>query len=154
MGSRRFFAVFLRLIILSGLVFVGVWSIDLSLFSQYFSLEGVVAIAVVQALVLVAMLIVTKRLVILVGMPRAPQAPFMPTFKAVILSYGTSIFLPVHISEFLKPAYLRNHAGVSFSAALAALFLERLADLIIVCVFAAVSISSDFPFGRPIDKTC
>lgn len=141
MRLQRFFAVLLKLMILSGLVFVGAWNIDLRLFSQYFSLEGVIAIAVVQPLVLASMLMATKRLVILVSMPGSPQVPFFPTFKSIILSYGTSIFLPARISEFLKPAYLRDHAGVSFSAALAALFLERIADLIIICVFAAVSIS-------------
>lgn len=134
------FTVLLKLGILSALVLACAWNVDLNIFSQYISFKAVATIAVVQPLVLIVMLAATKRFVILASKPGEPPAPFMPTFKAVILSYGTSIFLPARISELLKPIYMKNHAGVSFSSALAALFLERIADLIIACILAAISI--------------
>ncbi|MDQ3187342.1 MAG: flippase-like domain-containing protein [Pseudomonadota bacterium] len=72
---------------------------------------------------------------------RTPAAPFFLTFKAVLLAIGLNAILPGRLSELLKVTYLRDHAGISAASGMAALFLERLTDVIILGLLTLASIS-------------
>ncbi len=77
-----------------------------------------------------------KRLSILSGIMGCTFVKFSTGFKATIISYGAGLLLPARISEFLKPVYIRNQSKISLSAALSAVFLERVSDIVILGLFA------------------
>ena len=70
-----------------------------------------------------------------------PAMPFFPTFKSMLLAIGLNALLPGRLSELLKVTYLRDHAGLSMTSGMAALFLERLIDVIVLGLLTLASIS-------------
>jgi hypothetical protein len=94
--------------------------------------------AAVQPLVLLCLSMFTLRFAILA---RTPAAPFIPAFKAVMLAIGMNAVLPGRIAELLKPTFLMKHIGLSMSEGLAAVFLERMADVIVIGLLALASAS-------------
>ena len=70
-----------------------------------------------------------------------PALPFLPAFKSMLLSIGLNALLPGRLSELLKVTYLRDNAGLSMTSGMAALFLERLIDVIVLGLLTLASIS-------------
>lgn len=97
-----------------------------------------VGVLAAQPVLFVAIAMMTMRYAVLA---RTPAAPFFTTFKAMLLSIGLNALLPGRLSELLKVTYLRDHAGISTTSGMAALFLERLSDVIIVGLLALASLS-------------
>jgi len=124
---------FMILLLLSGIV---IGKIDLTNTAKYINTTLFLYMIIVQAPLLLSLAAVTLRHAILV---RTPRAPIWPTFKAVVLSVGLNLFLPGRISELLKATYLRDHARIALSKGMAAVFLERLIDLVIVGGLAILS---------------
>lgn len=82
----------------------------------------------VQPLMLGNLLTLSLRFARLV---QTPPSRLLPTMKAVALSHGFNAVLPARMAEFLRPIYLRDHLGIPMGTGLAALFLDRLCDLIV-----------------------
>lgn len=128
--------IFIKIGILLTLVILGVSSIDLNLIEQHINLNILLAIIIVQPVVILSIMAAGKRLSILSGTIGYTSVKFSTGFKATIISYGAGLLLPVRISEFLKPVYIRNQSKISLSAALTAIFLERVSDMAILGLFA------------------
>ena len=113
-------------------------AIDIPTITRYFTLRLLGIMASVQPLVLLCLCMFALRLAILA---RTPAARFIPTFKAVTLAIGMNTVLPGRIAELLKPTFLMKHIGLPMSEGLAAVFLERMADCIIMGLLALTSVS-------------
>jgi glycosyltransferase 2 family protein len=120
------------------LLFLVLRTIDISTVAHYFNLRLLASMAVVQPLVLLCLSLFTLRFAVLA---RTPAAPFIPTFKAVTLTIGMNAVLPGRISELLKPIFLMKHIDLPMSVGLAAVFLERMADAIVIGLLALASAS-------------
>ena len=90
----------------------------------------------IQPFIFISLIMAAMRYSILIWFP---PASFWASFKAVILSDGLNLILPNRISEFIKPVYMNFCTGISIIAGLAAVFLERLMDLIILGLLAILS---------------
>jgi hypothetical protein len=120
------------------LLFMVLRTIDIPTVTHYFNLRLLSIMAAVQPLVLLCLSMFTLRFAILA---RTPPAPFIPAFKAVMLAIGMNAVLPGRIAELLKPTFLMKHIGLSMSEGLAAVFLERMADVIVIGLLALASAS-------------
>jgi glycosyltransferase 2 family protein len=127
-----------RLAFVSLLLVLVLRTADITAITRYFTLRLLGIMLSVQPLVLGCMSMFALRLALLV---RTPAAPFIPTFKAVTLAIGMNAVLPGRIAELLKPTFLMKHIGLPMSEGLAALFLERMADAIILGFVALTSVS-------------
>jgi uncharacterized membrane protein YbhN (UPF0104 family) len=129
----------LRLAVIAGVVGVLLfWRIDIADVKNYFTRELWFAILWVQPLIALGTVVCGARLSLLVN---TPPAPLLVCVKAVILSYGLNVLLPWRSSELVKATYLRNQIVTPLSVGMAAVFLERLSDLIIVGFLAVLSIT-------------
>lgn len=90
----------------------------------------------VQPFVLLALIIQSKRQVILIG---KPFVAMIFAVKAVTLANGLNVILPGRLAELLKATYLKDHAGVRISTGLSAVVLERTIDILIVAALGFVS---------------
>jgi len=126
-----------RLALFALLVALLLRQVDLSLVLNYFRPDLLVAATAIQPLVAVSFLFGALRLRLLVG---PDSARFTTVLNALLLSSGMNLLLPGRLSEVLKVTYLRDHDGVAASAGLAAVFLERLTDIIILGILAVASI--------------
>lgn len=86
-----------------------------------------------QPVKLIGLVLISLRLALLV---QRPMPRFFIVLKAMVLSVGLNIVLPLRLSEVIKPAYLWNHARIPLSVGTSAAFFERLTDLVIFCLFA------------------
>ena len=69
------------------------------------------------------------------------EVPFYPVLSATAIGFGASSVLPFRLGEFVRPALLGRRAGVSMSAALSSVVIERLFDvLLVIGCFLAVSL--------------
>jgi len=127
-----------RLAFAGFLLFMVLRTIDISAVAHYFNLRLLGIMAAVQPLVLLCLSMFTLRMAILA---RTPAAPFIPVFKAVTLAIGMNAVLPGRIAELLKPTFLMKHIGLPMSEGLAAVFLERMADAIVIGLLALASAS-------------
>lgn len=127
-----------RLAFAGFLLFMVLRTIDILTVTHYFTLRLFEIMAAVQPLILLCLCMFTLRLAILA---RTPAAPFIPTFKAVTLAIGMNAVLPGRIAELLKPTFLMKHIGLPMSEGLAAVFLERMADAIVIGLLALASAS-------------
>lgn len=91
----------------------------------------------IQPLMLLGFVLGAVRLAILAS---TPAAPILLALKATILSCGFNSLLPGRVAEILKATYLRNHAGVPFSAGIAGVLVERMMDLLMVMVIGIFAI--------------
>jgi glycosyltransferase 2 family protein len=65
-----------------------------------------------------------------------------PALSATAIGFGASSVLPFRLGEILRPALLGRRAGVTMSAAMSSVVLERLLDvLLVVSCFLGVSIA-------------
>ena len=70
------------------------------------------------------------------------DVPLGAALSATAIGFGASSVLPFRIGEFVRPAFLARRAGISMSAALSSVVLERLFDMLLVIgCFLAVSIA-------------
>jgi uncharacterized protein (TIRG00374 family) len=106
---------------------------DLREIASHLTWDSLVAALTVQPIILFGFGVAAVRLATLVG-----QRPISVTtpFKAIILCYGVNVVVPGRVSELLKATYLRDHAGVALGSGLAAVFVERIADVLMLGVFA------------------
>lgn len=106
--------------------------------ASHLNAKLLVGMLAAQPLLFLGIAMMTMRFAILA---RTPAAPFFLTFKSMLLSIGLNALLPGRLSELLKVSYLRDHAGISTTSGMAALFLERLTDVIILGLLTLASIS-------------
>jgi uncharacterized membrane protein YbhN (UPF0104 family) len=71
----------------------------------------------------------------------AGAASFGRALKAVILCYGLNLIVPARLSELIKVAYLREHGKLPASDCLAAVFVERALDAIMLGTIAVIAAS-------------
>jgi uncharacterized membrane protein YbhN (UPF0104 family) len=103
---------------------------------EHVDVRLLVAICAAQPFLFLSIAMVAIRFAALAS---TPPAPFAPTFKSMLLSTGLNAFLPARLSELLKVTYLHDHAGVPMTSGMAALFIERVSDVIIVGLLALAS---------------
>jgi hypothetical protein len=115
--------------------------------AQYFDMRYLLAVAVVQPLVLGALVLQGVRHAVLID---RPGLPYFSAIKAVVLSQGLNLLLPARLSEVLKATYLRNRANVPMSTGVSAVLLERTVDLIIVALLGALCL---FLYVAMVNKT-
>lgn len=96
------------------------------------------AILAAQPPLLLAQLLMALRLRSIVQLP---TAGFLHCLKAGLVAQASDVVLPARLSELLRVGYLRQVAGVPFSAGLAAVVVERVADLVTV---AALIVAAAF----------
>lgn len=71
-----------------------------------------------------------------------PPAPLVPCTKAVLLAGGLNAILPARLGELVTATYVRNRLGIPLNIGLAAVGVERLADLIIFGLFALAAMGT------------
>lgn len=103
--------------------------VDKAALLAQFDRRLLIAALVVQPLVFLWLFLTAWRHGLIVARPPARLGYTLP---AVTLSVGLNAILPARASEALKATYLAQHAGLSISRCIGAVFLERLADLVIV----------------------
>jgi len=67
-------------------------------------------------------------------------------YPVVVVGYMANNILPMRLGEFVRSYYLREREGVSVSAALATVFVERVIDALTLLIFIVV-ISLTVPLG-------
>ena len=67
-------------------------------------------------------------------------------YPVVVVGYMANNILPMRLGEFVRSYYLREREGVSVSAALATVFVERVIDALTLLIFIVV-ISLIIPLG-------
>jgi glycosyltransferase 2 family protein len=123
-----------------GLVVVGLvlWKVLPSGWSDHFNASFLVAGLAIQPVAMFGLIPHAIRLGILAGLPASrPGRPL----AALLLSQGLNLLLPGRVAEFFKASYLHSHAGVPVSQGMAAVFLERSVDLVIVAGLSLVSLA-------------
>jgi len=103
--------------------------LDLRRLSGCFTKDILFATVLYEPILVISFILMAQRLAIFA---RKPAAPFLPSLESVVLSAGLNFALPSRLSEFVKPAILKNRVGIPFSEGLGAVILERITDLLIV----------------------
>jgi len=112
--------------------------LDYDYIIQYFEkLNLKLYLFITQPLIILSVLLSTKRLSLLINNNSFNKKTFIIITKSIILSNGLAVILPARLSEFIKPFYLFKNSLVSFHKALSILFLERLGDALIIFIFSA-----------------
>lgn len=91
----------------------------------------------IQPLVLISLVFQSIRLGLLAGLP---HMQIRRPLSAVLLSQGLNLVLPGRVAEAFKATYLRTYADVPISRGMAAVFLERSVDMIIVALLGLVGV--------------
>ena len=60
------------------------------------------------------------------------QVALYPAVSATAIGFGSNMVLPLRLGEIIRPALLARNTGVSMSAALSSVLLERLFDMLLV----------------------
>ena len=128
----------IRIALLVILVSLVLWKVDILSVTRFLTAHVLFNLILIQPLVLLTYILLAIRFAILV---QTPPSPLMPTLKAIFLAFGMNVILPGRISELLKATYLRDRAGISMSAGLSAIFLERMADIMVLAMLSLISIS-------------
>jgi glycosyltransferase 2 family protein len=128
--KHRKVAVFiLRVVLISLLAAVLFWKVDIPVLIGYLDKRLLQSILLAQPLIVFSFVLVGVRLSYLIG---NSSAPFRFALKAVVLGTGLNTVLPGRLSEIVKLSYLKSKLNFQMSACFAAVFLERLTDIIIV----------------------
>jgi len=123
----------IKVLVVCALVALFFAKFDLREIAGYLAWDKLGAALAIQPLVLFGFGLASVRLATLAAQrPLSIGAPF----KAIILCYGANVVLPARVSELLKATYLRDHAGVALGTGLAAVFVERIVDVLMLGVFA------------------
>jgi len=91
----------------------------------------------IQPLVLISLVFQSIRLGLLAGLP---HMQIRRPLSAVLLSQGLNLALPGRVAEAFKATYLRAYADVPLSRGMAAVFLERSVDMIIVALLGLLGV--------------
>jgi uncharacterized membrane protein YbhN (UPF0104 family) len=135
--SLRIGEFFWRAAVLCALFVVAALNLDLAEFRERFTSPMLFAVLAVQPLMAVALLMAALRLWVLVG---RRNAALLACIKSVLLSHGMNVVLVGRLSELLKVSYLAQHSSVTVATGVAALVLERVTDILIFVVLAAVAV--------------
>ncbi|MCC7483944.1 MAG: flippase-like domain-containing protein [Burkholderiales bacterium] len=127
----------LKVAFIAALVTLAVWQLDFRSFAAALTPRLLLAALLVQPLILFGLLASAARFRELTG---PPEISLAASAKAQVLSLGMNTLLPGRMAEILKVTYLRDHAGVAFSAGCAAVVLERLIDVAFLGALAALSL--------------
>ena len=85
------------------------------------------------------------RLRAILGVP----VPFWRLFSILSIGYLAINVVPLRMGEFVRPTLLAEKEGVPFGAALAAIFVERLVDMLMLLgMMLLVGFAVDLPDGR------
>jgi uncharacterized membrane protein YbhN (UPF0104 family) len=85
------------------------------------------------------------RLRLILGVP----VPFMRLLSILSIGYLAIHVVPLRMGEFVRPALLSEKEGVPFGAGLAAIFIERLVDMVMLLgMMLLVSFAVDLPDGK------
>lgn len=128
-----------RLAIMAAFVLAVAWLVDLEDLPKAMTPGLWLGIAASQVPLLLAAAPLGARLVLYVG---APRPGLGVGIKAFFLALGLNLVLPGRISECIKPVYFQDKAGIPLERGMGAVFLERLSDLLIVCVMALTTAGS------------
>jgi uncharacterized membrane protein YbhN (UPF0104 family) len=90
-----------------------------------------------QPLVLISLVFQSIRLGLLADLP---NIQIRRPLSAVLLSQGLNLAIPGRVAEAFKATYLCAYAGVPLSVAIAAVFLERSVDIIIVALLGLIGV--------------
>lgn len=131
-------ATLLRIAVVALLIASAVKYVDFAKLTPHLNSQLLVCMLLAQPVLLAAIAMMALRFAMLA---RTPAVPFHLSFKAMLLSIGLNALLPGRLSELLKVTYLRDHAGVPTASGMAALFLERLSDVVILGLLALASLS-------------
>lgn len=112
--------------------------VDLQVLDLAWNRQLLFAILVMQPFVLLIAALGALRFALL---SRNPRLPVWPCFKALQLANGLNALLPSHLGELVKPTYLRDHQGVPLSEGLAAVFIERATDVLVLAILALIGAS-------------
>jgi len=123
-----------------------VWKLLPAGMERYFTGELLWAGLAIQPVALAGLAVHAARLGILAGLPLTrPGRPL----AALLLSQGLNLLLPGRVAEFFKASYLHTHANVPVSRGLAAVFLERSVDVVIVAGLSLAGLTL-FATGAPL----
>lgn len=118
---------------------------DLLEIASFLTWDKLAGALVIQPFVLFGFVLGAVRLATLTNVQ---PKPFAASFKAIMLCYGANVALPARVSELLKATYLRNHAGVKLGAGFSAVFLERIADVLMLGLFALAATATLLPGAK------
>lgn len=127
-----------RIALAVGLIVLVLWKFLPPGWLDYFQPPLFWAALAIQPIALVGFGVHGIRLGILAGVPAS--RPLRP-LAALLLSQGLNLLLPGRIAEFYKASYLRSHAEVPIGQGVAAVFLERSVDMVIVAGLSLVSLA-------------
>ncbi|CAB1071665.1 hypothetical protein D1AOALGA4SA_1303 [Olavius algarvensis Delta 1 endosymbiont] len=116
-------------------------SVEMTAVIDTLNLHLLSSILIVQPLILASIIMMTIRFAVLVS---KRMALLVPTFKAMIIAIGMNAMLVGRLSELLKVAYLKKRSGIPINNGLAAVFLERISDFIMLCLIAMAGVGIFF----------
>lgn len=138
MDSRYLHAIPWRLVLGLAVVSLLLWKLWPADWGNHFDVSMLLAAMAIQPVAMMGLMPHATRLGILAGLPASrPGRPL----AALLLSQGLNLLLPGRVAEFFKASYLHSHAGVPVSQGMAAVFLERSVDLVIVAGLSLVSLA-------------
>lgn len=121
------------------LVFWVVFFVDWPATLGAFTLMHVVIIIMVQPLQLLIIFLSSVRFAVLA---QGSLSQIYKFYQAYLLSVGLNTFVPGRLSEFIKISYLKEKAGIAGSASLAAMFLEKIADVFMLGLVILLGLGS------------
>ena len=136
----------LRAVVLLVAIALLVSNTDLSRFLAQLNRGMFVAALLAQPFVAASLVLLGWRLALLA---RRPAAPLVPCVKAAALTIGLNVALPARLSELIKPVFLRDHADLPLTSGFAAVFLERLGDVVILGLLALTTIGLHLGGSNP-----
>lgn len=138
MASRYLQAIPWRLLMGLAVVSLLLWKLLPADWSSHFDASMLIAAMAIQPVAMMGLVPHATRLGILAGLPASRLGH---PLAALLLAQGLNLLLPGRVAEFLKASYLHSHAGVPVSQGIAAVFLERSVDLVIVAGLSLVSLA-------------
>jgi uncharacterized membrane protein YbhN (UPF0104 family) len=121
------------------------WGIDFAQAGQALSDFHWATVVGVEAVYLGTHLLRVVRFRLILGRP----LPFWPLFRLVSVGYLAIHTVPLRMGEFVRPYLLRERHAVTFGEGLAAIFVERLVDLIMLLgMILLTTVLVEVPEGR------
>jgi uncharacterized protein (TIRG00374 family) len=128
-----------RVAVIACLVFFFQQNIDLAVLFKYFDTALPIHMLMIQPIILAGVFLFALRFSCLLP---APKPPLFQIFKSLTLSMGLNNILPGRIPELVKATYLKEHANTPIRTSLAAVLLERMIDVFILCMLTAACIAN------------
>ncbi len=109
---------------------------DLESLARHVDGRLLAAVLVAQGPLLLSVEFVAQRHAILL---RDPPVPLVLAFKSIVLALGLNLVVPGRLSDLVKASYMRQHADIPMSTGLAAVFVERLLDVVALGFFGLLA---------------